>query len=363
MTTSSLPLGAEAPDDLLVPYVNGSLTAQERAEVERWLAANPEWNARLDVLHRIRAAVRQAPPAAAAGPPELATLAGPWAAIHLDRRRRRRWLPAAAAALVVVAGAALLGTRGDGEDSATDAPAGVGSTDPAAGADEPAGAATVAADPIAALRASADVTAEARTANVSFRASATVDLGPAAAGAPEHMVVEMAGTGQVELPGRSIIDTRTTTRVPGGTDLLPASTASVVVEADGRTFVRCGGETGYTERDPGAASCLTLALGPGVFGPDATIDMIEQSSSVAVAELGGETIGGVETTGYQMVDTVELEGEAVPLAIQIWVDADSYIRRIVGATEYGSEDGGRTSLVIIYELTDFGVVVDIPDLD
>ena len=141
-----------------------------------------------------------------------------------------------------------------------------------------------------------------------------------------------------------------------------APSSASVVEGDGRTFVRCQGDADYTEQEPADAECFTLAFGPDVLAPDATIDMIGEATAFEITEVGRDTIAGVTATGYQIVEPVELGGQTVPLAIQIWVDEDSLIRRIVGAAQYGSAETGRTSLVVSYELTDFGVAVDIPDL-
>ncbi len=254
----------------------------------------------------------------------------------------------------VVAALAIPGGDGD-QDRATPAPDTVGVADtpePTSSGD----AAESDEEMRAALSRSAAATSLARTANVTFRAVADAELsvGP--------ITLEMAGTGQVELPGRSVLDTRTTTMSPDGEELLPPSTASIVEDGD-RTFVRCGGEAEYTEQDPDAAECLTLALGPDVFGPDATIDMIEEAEDFDITKSARSRSVASASTGYQVVEPVELDGESVPLVIQIWIDEDSLIRRIVGAAQYGSNGAGLTSLVISYELSDYGVPVDIPDVD
>ena len=81
MTSTPLPLGAVAPDELLVAYVNGSLSPHERDAVERWLAVNPAYQRRVESLRAVRVAVRTAPPSVDSRPPPASELSGLWAAI------------------------------------------------------------------------------------------------------------------------------------------------------------------------------------------------------------------------------------------------------------------------------------------
>jgi hypothetical protein len=271
-------------------------------------------------------------------------------------------LAAAAAAVLVVAGvvAVVAATGSDDEtDTATPEPGTASPAEPsdAGTGDVEPGAAESADELRAALTRSAEATTEARTANVTFRAVADAELsvGP--------VRLEMAGSGQVELPGRSILNTRTTLSAADAEVLLPPEEASVVEDGD-RTFVRCGGEPDYTEQSTEAADCATLDLGPELFGPDATIDMLAEAESLDIVEVGEDTLDGDHITGYQVVQPVALDGASVPLVMQIWIDDDALMRRIVGAAEYSAaEDPTLRSLVITYELSDFGVPVDIPELD
>ncbi len=85
-TVDELPLGAEAPDELLVAYANGSLAPAERAEVERWLEAHAEWGSRLTAYRAIGGAVRQS--AAGSGAPAIGSLSGLWAGIDAPPQSR-----------------------------------------------------------------------------------------------------------------------------------------------------------------------------------------------------------------------------------------------------------------------------------
>src|SRR5262249_10192061 len=78
-TVHGLPLGAESPDDFLVPYVNGSLPPAEGEVVERWLADHPECRARAAACGAVQTAVRRS--LSAAEPPDIASLSGLWASI------------------------------------------------------------------------------------------------------------------------------------------------------------------------------------------------------------------------------------------------------------------------------------------
>ena len=108
MTSTPLPLGAVAPDELHVAYVNGSLSPHERDAVERWLAVNPAYQRRVESLRAVRVAVRTAPPSVDSRPPPASELSGLWAAIdaapatttrsaaaaaRIQRERRRRRRP------------------------------------------------------------------------------------------------------------------------------------------------------------------------------------------------------------------------------------------------------------------------------
>ena len=358
VTSPVLPLGADTPDELIVAYVNGSLSAEQRRAVERWLSEHPEYRVRVTSLRAVRTAVRTAPPGVDARPPAASELDGLWRAIDsspraaappevpaspipLDTVRRRataRWLLAAAAAVLVLAGVVtVVAQRGGDEELET-------ATAPADASEQP-------AVMLAALTGSADATAAARTANVSLEARTESGV----AGGPP--TIELAGTGQVELPGRAMLDTRTTTRAPSGEPQGP-TVAGRVVEDGGRTYVRCRGESHYTERAPAEADCVGLAV--DVVGPNATIAMIGSVAADDVTAMGRAIFDGIAMTGYQVTRPVEFDGQQIALVTQIWIDADSLIRRIVGTAAAAGQQG---RLVVAYVLTDFGVTVDIPHLD
>jgi anti-sigma factor RsiW len=108
------------PEDLLSAYLDGEVTPEERARVERELAVSPEWRAVLDELTETRALLRNLPVRDA---PEgfwadllthddagegggAGTPPAPPASLTARRRRRTRiagWVAGAAAAAAVVA--------------------------------------------------------------------------------------------------------------------------------------------------------------------------------------------------------------------------------------------------------------------
>ncbi|HEY7281528.1 MAG TPA: zf-HC2 domain-containing protein [Actinomycetota bacterium] len=128
------------PDEALAGFVDGTLTAAERADVQ----------AHLDGCERCRAQVAQAT-AAADALRSLPELDAPWglgrAAVeearkqsgrsaHPERRRRVAWVAGAAAAVVLVAGLSVAVLRNPGGENAATAPVTTGTTSvphPAAG--------------------------------------------------------------------------------------------------------------------------------------------------------------------------------------------------------------------------------------
>ena len=424
-----LPLDAATPDEVLAAALDQGLSPAERATVERWLAQNPAWQPRAAGYAAVRAGARTAPAGVDIAPPAVSALTDLWSAIDAEsarhaevpafgptevgaplppprawaatpapaseapglpvsltreRTRRRgtsaRWLAAAAAVLVVGTGTVVAVNQGRSDESGDDA---VAEPDPTSPQDVPGvtpaapdeasaepDASSQRAEALAALRASVEATSTQRTANVTFRGEATRNIAGSDLAADigvDELVLEMVGRGQVELPGRAIINTRTTYRAGDRTDVIPPEFGSVVEDGE-RTWIRCAGQADYVDSsDEAAGDCLAISVGPETFGVDATFDIIEEAgmTSTPIEEIGTDTLGdGTVITGYQTVMTSPApdSSEPYPVALQIWIDDDSLIRRIVSGGTYGGP-GEETTLVLAYDLTDFGVPVDIPDLD
>ncbi len=363
-TLEPLPFGAETPDELLAAYANGSLTEAERAEVERWLAAHPEWRGRGEAYQAIGAAIREQ--AAASAPPALADLEGLWAGIDAHpqprplrprpapaappppppppayastrtagRRGAPWWLAVAALLLAVVAvGAVVAAATGRGADTAI-VP---GSTTPAsAAADAPAPTAGTQGAPagLARLQASAKATIDQRTAATSLNATATLDVTGTdleqVAQTPT-IVVTVDGHGDIEFPDRSRLDTAT--KVDAGLLPLPAEGASEI-EIGERRWVSCGGGAYVEQTDTSTAACSALAVGAYFAGPDAGVDLLERAEG-DVQNLGTETIDAVETTHYRFTSSFTPEDSvgSVPLVVDAWVGSDDLLRQVQATTDF-----------------------------
>lgn len=408
MSERSLPLGARTPDELLATAQDPGLSDVERRAVDAWLDDHPEWRARARSYEALRAGAERSL-AEGRRPPEIASMTGLWAAIDhpgaatrsgrpfapptapptfappvsLDAARARRrgpsWLLAAAAALIVGAVGTVIVTATDdgGRDTASEvAPtlpedrtpgsvAGEPSADDAVGApaDQPAA--------LARLREGADRTASIGTANVVFRSLSTSDVSGGEIGeqtGEDTVYMETVGRGQLELPDRSILTTSTTTRVGARTDLFPVE-AAISVKNGERTFVRCRGEADFietTEHDD--TGCFSTAVSPDSFGPDVALEVIGEESfaRAGITDLGTDTMSdGTVITGYQTTQPLTLDdGQVVDMTLQIWLDEDRYIRRLVSGADFtAGESAYPTNLVLSYELFDLGTEVDIPELD
>lgn len=414
-----LPFGAESPDELMAAYANGSLDPEARHEVERWLAVHPEWQPRLDAFRAVAGAVRRS--AASSGAPDLATMAGLWSTIdsHPQPRPLRsaappppppppppyvptqqppsRWrsqpllLAVAAALLVAVAATSvvLAVARGASSDdvairdvapNTTDAPAGAEEDDatsaappPATGGgEEPEATASPPADAEAEsrqeLRDGAEATENSQTALTNLYAVGTLDLtGTSIEGVAntDTVTVTVAGTGSVDFPDRSQLDSETT--IEGGLLSAPPEQASEI-EVEGRKWVSCAGGA-YVEQVEGGAEpeCTALDLGASFATPEATLELLEKAEG-DIENLGVEVVGGVDTTHYRF--TSSFDGEelgAVPMTVEAWLGVEDKLLRQVSATTefelpidlFGETVSLPTVLQLTFALDDFGAPVDI----
>lgn len=427
MNQPTLPLGARTPDEVLAAAQDPGLSPADRRAVEQWLLAHPEWQPLMRSYAAIRIATQQPAVPVDPRPPDVASMTGLWAAINAEpqlttpttrapdpspahapfappialaaeRRRRRgsgRWLVAAAAVVVGAGTVVLVDRDGGGSDSAGETPNTELSdvtveppttADESVAADEDTGAADAPGSPIpevdadeepsqaalVRLQEGAAATSTASTADVEFRSIATIDVAGTELGdlaGSDVVTFETVGRGQMELPDRAILTTVTTTLVGGEVpDYFPPDSGIVVEDGD-RTFVRCAGEADYRElADDEATDCMAMGVGPETFGPEAAIDLIEQESfaSASVVEIGTDTMpDGSTITGYQTTQQLDLEpGQTTDVTLQIWIDDESVFRRLIAGGDFvTSEDQMPATLVIAYDLNNYGTVVDIPDLD
>jgi len=404
-SADQLPFGAETPDELLVAYANGSLAPAERAEVDRWLAAHPEWVARLRAYQAVGAAVRQS--AATSAPPDIGSMAGLWAAIDVTPQprplrpaaapapapayaptpgrggmRAPKWLLAVAASIVVAVGAVSvvlvrdrdntevsLASRDDSADT-TVAPGGTDPTDggaPSGGSPAP-GSGSAAAQ---ALRAGAESTSEQDTAHTNFEATATVDLSGtelADLTNTDTAIVTVSGPGMVRFPDESVLDT-TSTFEGGFFDLLPDEHASTVTKGD-ETYVSCEDAPYELEVEGQEGQCGALTFGTAFFGSDAGVNLLEQATD-DVTTVGVEDIDGGPATHYQLeVDLADEGAEPEPATYDVWIGVDDGLIHQVTVTTASSmplEWGDTTydlpiALEMTYRLGQFGEPVDVPEV-
>ena len=403
-----LPFGAETPDELLVAYTNGSLSPAERAEVDRWLAAHPEWVARLRAYQAVGTAVRQA--AATSGPPDIGSMAGLWAAVDANPQPRPlrpvapsppayvtaptgrgrggppKWLVAVAASVVVAVGAVsvvLVRDRDSGELSirddraeTTEAPSPPDAT-VAPGDGEDTGAAPAPApgsgsEAAQALRDGAESTSEQDTAHTTFAATALVDLSGteiADLANTDAVTVTITGTGQVQFPDDSVLDT-TSTFSGGFFDAFPEESVSTVTKGED-TYVSCKGGPYVLEADGAEAECSSLSLGTAFFGPDAGLSLLDRAND-GVTELGVEDIEGRSATRYQLeIDIPSDDGGVDPALFDVWIGVDDGLIHQLSVTldtTLPLEFNGTTAelpiaLEMTYELGQFGEPVEIPAVD
>lgn len=399
-----LPFGAETPDELLVAYANGSLSPAERAEVDRWLAAHPEWVARLRAYQAVGTAVRQA--AGSSRPPAIGSLAGLWAAVDATAQPQPqrpatppppyvtappgrggsgspKWLLAVAASVVVAVGAAsvvLARNRDGGEltirDDRAETEAAPAATDTTVAADdgEVTGAAPApgsGSDAAQALRDGAESTSEQDTAHTTFNAIALVDLTGtdiADLANTDAVTVTITGTGQVQFPDDSVLDT-TSTFSGGLFDAFPEEVVSTVTKGKD-TYVSCEGSPYVLETDDTDGECSSLSLGTAFFGPDAGLSLLDRAND-GVTELGVEDIDGAPATHYQLeVDLADEGDPPEPALFDVWIGVDDGLIHQLTVTldtilplEFnGTTDELPIALEMTYQLGQFGEPVAIPEV-
>ncbi len=397
-STHPLPFGAETPDELLVAYANGSLSPAERAEVDRWLSAHPEWVARLRAYQAVGAAVREA--AATSEPPDIGSMAGLWAAVdntpqprplrpavppppgyftappHRGGIRPPKWLLAVAASVVVAVGAVsvvLVRDRDGGELTIRDervdttAAAATDRGEDTGGAPAP-GSGNDAAQ---ALRDGAESTSEQDTAHTMFEATATVDLSGtelADLTNTETATITVSGPGMVSFPDESVLDT-TSTFAGGFFDMLPDEHSSTVTKDD-ETYVSCDGAPYELEVEGDEGQCGALAVGTAFFGPDAGVSLLDRATD-DITTVDVEDIDGRPATHYELeVDLADAGAEPEPATFDVWIGVDDGLIHQLTVTTDSSiplEWGGTTyelpiTLEMTYQLGQFGEPVEIPDV-
>ena len=146
-----------------------------------------------------------------------------------------------------------------------------------------------------------------------------------------------------------------------------------------------GGGTAWIETEVSEAASMTGEF--GVDSPESPTDLLELLSELdaTVAEVGRETVRGVETTHYLATidleaasstltpeERAELEAElpdgiSGELPVDIWIDDNDLVRRLVVELEdleaMGLEDAGEAgafgSVLIEFEIFDVGEPIDI----
>lgn len=381
------PLGAETPDEVLVAYVNGSLSDAERLEADRWLAEHPQWRARLDAYGAIGGAVRRgrADPAPA---PDIAALGGLWAAIDagpprapaplppptpkptpsramppppatdvvsIASRRRTgtpRWLLAAAAAAVVMVGGGVVAlTRGDTDDqdgsAADEGPAATanfedqpddteGETgampeatpppDQLIPAPDPGDADSVDRDAMGAVRDAADATVDGDTATFTQVVTATLDVTgtPLEDTAQGTPQVLVAAGGDIEFPDTVALSG--SVRYEGGINP-EAPDSFAIVERDGATFVRCTDEPDFTEIDVADAACVS-PVGTSIAGLPEVLDTLI-SGDASAERLEDDLELDEDVARYEVETDLSVDAGSVPATMTVTVDADGRLEDVV----------------------------------
>lgn len=222
-------------------------------------------------------------------------------------------------------------------------------------------------DPRQALQDGAEATAEASTARTVLNAVGTLDLSGTTAAdvaGTDVVTVTIDGQGSIAFPDRSQLESTTT--VEGGFLTSPPESTSEI-EVDGRRWIRCD-EGGYVEQVEGGeeAVCSGLDLGADLAGPNATVDLLEESDA-AVELVGIEAIDGVDTMHYRFTSSFDDETGSVPVTVDAWLGRDDDLLRQLTATTamqlplelFGESLSIPTTLVLTINLTDFGAPVTI----
>lgn len=223
-------------------------------------------------------------------------------------------------------------------------------------------------DPRQALQDGAEATAEASTARTVLNAVGTLDLSGTTAAdvaGTDVVTVTIDGQGSIAFPDRSQLES--TTIVEGGF-LTSAPESTSEIEVDGRRWIRCDEGAAYVEQVEGGAEavCSGLDLGADLAGPNATVDLLEESDA-AVELVGIEAIDGVDTMHYRFTSSFDDETGSVPVTVDAWLGRDDDLLRQLTATTamqlplelFGESLSIPTSLVLTINLTDFGAPVTI----
>jgi hypothetical protein len=108
----------------------------------------------------------------------------------------------------------------------------------------------------------------------------------------------------------------------------------------GAMYVRSGREAKWFKSDGGADDLAQV-------DPRRLLEQLQHEAR-EVSVVGKETVQGVETTRYHLVDS-----DGAPM--EVWVDGDGLVRRMKAVDSPGAADEAR----ITVEFSDFGAPVDI----
>jgi hypothetical protein len=364
----------------LVAYVNDTLDADERADVDAALASSGDLRRELEEIEALRRTLRRddAPPtiptavwgridspAPAPWPPPAAP---PAAVVPLRPRRRRRMavaLTAAAAVVGAVVAAAVVVNRGDnGSDGQLAEPtpttAGGVSGDVASPLDAPAPQA---------LMSTQAAMASARTAalDVSGAGVATFDGTLFGEDGPAEVGLALDGDGAVDFgdgsPGSSAYRlTIGMTSVSGPEAARPDDLEQTTIVVDGKQYTSEDGGP-YTEEDASAEPADQGLFAQLAVNPD------------VLARLPELAAGDIEDLGVEQLDDLavrHLRFDLKPRAgddpeqgqvAEVWIDDTGVVRKMrlsfSSPLELVLIDDGEMALTIDIDLRDFGAPVEI----